>query len=245
MQKYKIKTLGNEFVVVCTGFGIESAAASRSVSENCAVIEIKNDLRCDYRISLPAQECVFLPDIKRALLIFLHRIRGLPSADYDLIEDKSERCIRLPYFSGLYGGNVGKCKLLSSKKCDTCSKNGIELYMIEAPDGIYIIVVCDNPFAVDLKNIISVSVADESFGGKLRGAVAVCVNDLEIKMVSKTFQGNEMSDTSAYAAVSFLMSLLFDLSPSVIRCGEYVAKCDLDGTSVFVYDLSPKVYSLI
>ena len=249
MKKYKITTLGREFLLLCKGLdGVEDVKYSKTESLNLSsnrgtLIEIKTDFSYDYRILLPSDNRIFLPDIQRLLLIFLYGIKGFPRSEYEILSYENSKQILIPDFFGFYGGNVGKCKLLSSKNATFTSESSLEFYTIQAPDGNYIAVVCDNAASVDLKKILSSSIYDMTSGGKLRGAIALCVSENDVHFVSRDTDGGFEPRTSAYAVTCFLMNMLFSSPSNIVRTDNFCAKCECEDSCVSVYDLSPKIYT--
>ena len=240
MQTYKISTLGENFIFV--NRGIRDLAdpipdIKGSFADGCHTVLIEPDMRFDYRVYGGNEDGIFLPDLARAVLIFLYIAKGLPKSEYEILYD-FEKYPRITSY-GKLGGNVGKCKLLFSKNRENGEKCNVEFHCVEAPRGSYAFIVCEKPDAFDMKKVISGALAECGSAARLRGAAALAFAGEEFALGFHSFDNRKMPDTSAYAAAAFLLSELFGKSEAVISAKHIKAHCTVDCGAVSVYDLSP------
>lgn len=244
MQTYKISTLGESFVFInrsMLGGEEELPKIYTPDSDNCHVVEIMPDLRCDYRIHR-VRGNAFAPDLARAVLVFLHAVKGLPRSEYEIIFD-NDRIIQMHFADG-FGGNVGKCKLLFSKHLQNDEKCDILFYCVEAPQGNYIFVICDKTDVVDMRKLASRTVLECASASNLAGLCALSYNSGEATFKFHSLDNSASAETSSYAAAAYLLGELVGECSFVIKNGDFKTLCRVDDCGVRVYDLFPAVHKI-
>ena len=244
MQTYKISTLGESFIFIIRhpdGSDRTDGEAEISITKS-RIIEIKADLIYDYRVSTSRAGSFFLPDLMRAMLIFLYRIKGLPKSEYEIIFDGDSFCKRMPYDN--FGGNVGKCKLLFSKHLNNDEECDADFHFIEAPQGNYAFVICDKPEVADMKKITARALLKCQRLPSVLGACALSYTQTGASLRFHPLDNADSPHTSAYAAAAFLIKELFCVESCVIKAGNIRAECYCEVSGVRVYDSSPTVHKI-
>lgn len=245
MQTYKISTLGQSFIFINRSItDIDSSPPQIRIaeSEKAHVVEIKPDMKFDYRISTERAGNFFAPDLFRSVLIFLYAVKGLPKSEYEILFDNDK--IPKAFFYDGFGGNVGKCKLLFSKRAENVENCDVVFHLVESPSGNYIFVICDKPDVADMKKITSRALSECTSISSLRGSCALSYSSSVAAVKFYSLDGFDFPDTSAYAASAFLIKELFGIYECEVGIGEFKSRCTADSTGVCVYDLFPSVHKL-
>ena len=245
MQTYKISTLGQGFLFVNrtpSENEMQTRVIRSSGSRAARTVEIQADMKYDYAAFADTAAAAFEPDLFRAVLAFLYEVRGLPRSEYEILVNGT-RLMRTQGH-GKIGGNVGKCKLLFSKRIENSESGDATFYFVEAPQGNYVFVCCDNPAVADMRRITSRAISWCEGIPSLRGSLALAFSDGRATVRFHPLDNSALADTSVYAAAAFLILELFGERCSVIENGELMAQCEADGSQVSVYDLRPTAHKL-
>jgi hypothetical protein len=112
MKSYKIESLGVSYSF------IENIKEDFDFSNLMNPVLVNVSERADF--SIKQMDATSLEDLLRSFQIYLTRVKGYPSSEYDL--ELEGRVIRVPTYRDRYGGFLTKCKLLFT---DMISYRGI------------------------------------------------------------------------------------------------------------------------
>ena len=153
MKAIRINTLGIKVTLIFTenlNAPISEKHSSLDGSEYAFVIP---DIR--YTVSVVTQNSKpITPELVRSVQIYLRAVLGLPQGEYDLLfNDKSVSYYIKNGLDYKYGGNVGKCKLLSSKTRLNSNNYPLDFSEISCGNQLFRISECQRSCDFDLEKI--------------------------------------------------------------------------------------------
>lgn len=239
MKMYKITTLGESFIFCLDN---SEGAVLEHVEGEKNIIILKPSIMYDYTISSVDLARIYMPDLHRALMAYIYKIRAYPSSEYEIAIESKGAKITLPDYSGKIGGNVGKCKLLFSNY----GENGDIFYMVKSEKAKYLITKADNISCFDDKKFISHLYTDsEDLVDTSAFLIYYTIGDkIAFRYVGLPERKSEVS-SSAFAALAYLLSLTDAEKTKNIVCDGCSANCEVKESGIFVFDESPKIYKLV
>ena len=235
---YKIVTLGETFVFLTPK---ESSRGLRA-GDGAHFVKLFLDKDVEYSIDVNGKNDIFAPDLYRALLTYIYKVKGLPKSDYEIKLLPSGEKVVLENNDCKIGGNVGKCKLkLLNINNESFSLKACEV-SIEKEKCV--VIHCDNVHNFDEKALCS-AVYRCGLVKSCHVFAPVSFSSAEIMGRIITLPAFEHQSASvSLAAMHACFSNVFGVTSSVISLGESKAFCENGARGVCVYDSAPEAYMI-
>ena len=234
---YKIVTLGESFLFITP----KERLKKMQFREGTHAVKIFLDDEFEYNIE-PIGKGFFLPDLYRALLVYIYKIKGFPKSDYEAKILPSNSKIVLESNGLKIGGNVGKCKLKLLNVEDKSLLN--RSYEVSVGEEKCVVVRCDNVHSFDEKVLRSLAYRSE-VAKYCHVFAAVSFSSYEVSARVITLPAfSRQSLSVSLAAMHFCLSNVFGVEKTLISIDENKALCESDARDVFVYDTAPESYVL-
>lgn len=225
MKLFRISTLGSGFV-----FASDPCGSGEQIPKGALRVSFSDE--ADFSVSGGAG--IFIPDLERALAVYIKRVLGYPASEYDIDMPAGKRTV----YVGCQNEYITR---ISSPATHIGERIAGELRteVISVCGADYALMMCNDGRGADLGSILNAI----RIGGdnSVRAAVALSGDVGGCCIYSKSLSGSHSPDSRAYAAALSLMKRKYGAQKVSFRSSDGDVKASYDGNVAVIFSSDAEV----